>query len=203
MDSECAVVVNINEQIQSEEMGSQNKISSPEEWAKITVHLIEAVTVLCYNGLSYRDEFTMQGLSAITLDAKRVHLITINERIKSGTIHLQHHTIKEMIAQRGDQFVEKAKPRKRQFLGGADEEGMDGEPQAKKTLSIKQSPDESRIICVKHSPGNCGSRRICSEQSPHNSTFEVTEGKSRWLKLVLYLLPFWEYHCKGAIINYH
>ena len=140
------------------------------------------MTVLCYNGLSYCDDVTIQRLIAITLDAKRVYLITINERIKRGTIHLQYHTIKEMIAQYGDQFEERAKPRKRSFPGGADE-GMDGEPQAKRTLPIKQSPDESRIIHVEvYSPGNLGSRKISSQQSPDTSIFEVTDGKSRCLR---------------------
>ncbi len=54
-----------------------------EDQAKVKALLTEAITVLCKNGLSYRTEFSVEGLLGITLDNEEVFLININETIRS------------------------------------------------------------------------------------------------------------------------
>ena len=54
-----------------------------EDQAKVKALLTEAITVLCKNGLSYRAEFSVEGLLGITLDNDEVFLISINETIRS------------------------------------------------------------------------------------------------------------------------
>ena len=65
-----------------------------DEQAKVRALLAEAITVLCKNGLSYRNEFCVEGLLGITLDNEDVFLISINETIKSdfptGAESIQH-----------------------------------------------------------------------------------------------------------------
>ena len=53
-----------------------------DDQAKVQALLKEAITVLCKNGLTYRSEFSVEGLLGITLDNEEVFLISINEVIK-------------------------------------------------------------------------------------------------------------------------
>ena len=53
-----------------------------EDQAKVKALLTEAITVLCKNGLTYRAEFSVEGLLGITLDNDEVFLISINETIR-------------------------------------------------------------------------------------------------------------------------
>ncbi len=48
--------------------------------------LTEAITVLCKNGLNYRDAFTIEGLLGITLDSEEVFLVKISQQIARGIV---------------------------------------------------------------------------------------------------------------------
>lgn len=45
--------------------------------------VVEAITMLCKNGLDYQTEFTVEGLLGITLDKKEVFLVNIKESIQN------------------------------------------------------------------------------------------------------------------------
>ena len=55
-----------------------------QEQVKVKKLLIEAITTLCKNGLSYQTEFCIEGLLGITLDNKDILLVNIKENVKSG-----------------------------------------------------------------------------------------------------------------------
>ena len=58
-----------------------------EEQEKVKALLLEAMTVLCKNGITYRTEFTIEGLLGITVDNEEVFLINVNQVVK-GDQHL-------------------------------------------------------------------------------------------------------------------
>ena len=49
--------------------------------SRIRQLLTEAVTVLCRTSLSYRHDFSVEGLIGITLDNEEIFLVNINEYI--------------------------------------------------------------------------------------------------------------------------
>ena len=51
------------------------------EQLRVKALLTEAITVLCKNGLRYRNQFSVEGLLGITLDNDDVFLVNINETI--------------------------------------------------------------------------------------------------------------------------
>ena len=51
--------------------------------AKLTNYLTEAVVEICKSGLSYRTQFSVEGLLGVTLDEDKVILININETVKN------------------------------------------------------------------------------------------------------------------------
>ena len=54
------------------------------EREKVKVLLIEAITLLCQNAMTYQEKIIIDGLLGITLDSKEVFLIKIDEQIKSN-----------------------------------------------------------------------------------------------------------------------
>ncbi len=51
--------------------------------SKLTNYLTEAVVEICKSGLSYRTQFSVEGLLGVTLDEDKVILININETVKN------------------------------------------------------------------------------------------------------------------------
>ncbi len=50
---------------------------------KISSFLTEAVVEICKSSLSYRSQFSVEGLLGVTLDNDKVFLININETVKN------------------------------------------------------------------------------------------------------------------------
>ncbi len=59
-----------------------------EEQEKVKALLVEAMTVLCKNGITYRSEFSIEGLLGITVDNEEVFLINVNQIVKGEESHL-------------------------------------------------------------------------------------------------------------------
>ena len=142
----------------------QDLMTMREDQEKVKALLTEAISVLCKNGLSYREEFTIEGLLGITLDNEDVFLVNINEHIKSEvSTPMPSRAVGGRVSPTRMPGISPAKmtpggrapqqkPRKRPFPGGTDgaagESGqIPAEPKAKKQQpSSVHSPKGSITI---------------------------------------------------------
>ena len=53
----------------------------PKDHEKITFLVLEAITLLCKDVLTYQEEVKIEGLLGITLDSKEVILVSMNKQI--------------------------------------------------------------------------------------------------------------------------
>ena len=75
--------------------------------------LTDAIKLMCKNSLTYRTEFTIEGLLGITLDKTDVFLVNIAESIKSNDSE-QHTQLAEqdsILVDDGEQYLEPQPPR--------------------------------------------------------------------------------------------
>ncbi len=118
-----------------------------EDQEKVKVLLSEAITVLCRNGLNYRNEFTIEGLLGITLDSEDVFLVNINERVKSKTKDSTQREV-DIVQSTEDNSCK----RKRRFSGRSNGDrgsGIQSEPEAKKQRS------STSVDAIQISDGKC------------------------------------------------
>ena len=59
-----------------------------QEQDRMRVMLCEAINVLCKASLTYRCEFSVEGLIGVTIDNEEIFLININETIKNPDVVL-------------------------------------------------------------------------------------------------------------------
>ena len=63
--------------------------SVSEEQERVKNLLLDTVTLLCKNGLSFKKQLKVQGLLGITMDEDNVFIVHINEKVGDVTIEHQ------------------------------------------------------------------------------------------------------------------
>lgn len=80
---------------------------------KVRALLVEAITVLCKNGLSYNAELSVEGLIGITLDKKDVFLVNINQSFISSDAEVSEDEGKTSISIKSEKHSPSKRARRR------------------------------------------------------------------------------------------
>ena len=130
---------------------------------RVRTLLQDTITLLCRNGLNYKNEFDIKALIGITLDKDEVFLVDIKETIKS-TID-KEESEEENIEDNGSipnsPSRKRRKHRSRKRSHGGDGAGSDGESYASDSVPstplnnrVKAEDDDSNdAIIIKDEPG--------------------------------------------------
>ena len=87
------------------------KLSAEQERLKDL--LTDTITLLCKNGLQYRQEFSVEALIGITLDKEDVFLVNIKEIVKNALAARTEQASEEAAVSGSDSESRSGSPRKR------------------------------------------------------------------------------------------